>query len=216
VRRLGVPRGSRQPAAILPTSSRRARCGAASGALLNTRLDPISIAPRLSSGFVQPVFSPPSRRRTSRHLPTSSRRAGKLKTLCVLRPAPLTQNDGSYGRILKVETAITQPIRRRELQVEHRRRRPERRREQEKPGRVPVEPSNALTPPSPIFSRSSNSPPENLTQTVILLGVKTPRQELAFALQGSAGITPSSFPRRTKQGPPPWQPLRGKATASTF
>jgi hypothetical protein len=59
----------------------------------------------LGSGFVQPVFSPPSRRRTSRHFPTSSRRAARLKALCVLGhalalcdSAGRTHQTGSMGR----------------------------------------------------------------------------------------------------------------------
>jgi len=80
----------RRPAA----TARHARRGAVSHALLDTRLDSIPIAERLGRGFVQPVFSPPSRRRTSRHCPTAWRRVGKPKTLCVMRP----QTGGTRSR----------------------------------------------------------------------------------------------------------------------
>jgi hypothetical protein len=98
MRRPGAAHRPRQPAAIARTSSRRARRGAASDALLDTRLASIPIAQRLGSGFVQPVSSPPSRRRTSRHCPTSSRRAARLKTLCVLRPAPTCSRSPPWHR----------------------------------------------------------------------------------------------------------------------
>ena len=59
--------------------------------LPDTRFNPIPIARRLGRGFVQPVLGPPSRRRISRHCPPSSRRAARLRTLCVIgcrRPVP--------------------------------------------------------------------------------------------------------------------------------
>ena len=48
-----------QPAAIARTRSRDARHRATAHVLLDTRLDSIPIAQRLSSGFVQYVFCPP-------------------------------------------------------------------------------------------------------------------------------------------------------------
>ncbi len=52
--------------------------------------DPIPIGAHPSRGFVQPVFSPPARRRRLAPPGNVSRRAARLKTLCVLRrPSPV-------------------------------------------------------------------------------------------------------------------------------
>ena len=75
-----------EPTATARIRSRGASRGAVSHVFPDTRLDAIPIARRLSRGFVQDVFRPPSRRGTSRHVPTAARRAARQKTLCL----PLT------------------------------------------------------------------------------------------------------------------------------